>query len=353
MPPIDLTKYHGKGLTGIENLGNTCFLNACMQVLSHTYELNEFLDSEMCVFKLKPDSEDSTILTEWNDLRRVMWSGNGTVNPQRFVHNVHRIAQIKKKDIFTGFAQNDMPEFLLFMTSCMHTSISRRVNMRITGEIKHDTDKIATKCYEMLQSTYLKEYSEIMDIFYGIYVTEIRTIDGATSHVIKPESYFILDLPVIYGGHAVANIYESLDIFTTPEYLDGDNAWFNENTGVKEDIIKQTMFWNFPKILVITLNRFTPDGLSKINNLIEFPLDDLDLSKYVRGYNSKSFVYELYGVCNHSGGILGGHYTATVKTSDNHWFNFNDNFVTTIENPTQIITPLAYCLFYRKKNNVV
>ena len=113
------------------------------------------------------------------------------------------------------------------------------------------------------------------------------------------------------------------------------------------------MFWNFPKILVITLNRFTPDGLSKINNLIEFPLDDLDLSKYVRGYNSKSFVYELYGVCNHSGGILGGHYTATVKTSDNHWFNFNDNFVTTIENPTQIITPLAYCLFYRKKNNVV
>ena len=36
-------EYKDKGLTGLANVGNTCYLNSCMQILSHTYELNEFL----------------------------------------------------------------------------------------------------------------------------------------------------------------------------------------------------------------------------------------------------------------------------------------------------------------------
>jgi hypothetical protein len=103
---MDLSKYKDKGKIGLDNLGNTCFLNACMQVLNHTYELNSFLDSEKYKRTFKENIPDSNILIEWDDLRKVMWSGNGVVSPNRFVHNVHKIASIKGRDIFTGVESN-------------------------------------------------------------------------------------------------------------------------------------------------------------------------------------------------------------------------------------------------------
>jgi ubiquitin carboxyl-terminal hydrolase 8 len=348
---MDLSKYKDKGMTGLENLGNTCFLNSCMQVINHTYELNNFLDKKK--YNLKKDLPDSNILIEWDDLRNVMWSGNGIVTPRRFVHNVHQIAEIKKKDIFTGWAQNDMPEFLLFFIDCIHNSVSRSVNMKINGDKKTDTDEMALVCYEMLKTTYSKEYSEIMDIFYGIYVSEIISIDTGKRHSMKPESYFILDLPVMDENGFAKNIYDCFNLYCKPEILEGDNAWFNEKTGKKENIKKQITFWNFPNVLVIVLKRFSADGSQRINTQIEFPLENLNLSNYVRGYCASSYVYDLFGVCNHMGGVMGGHYTAFVRNSDNKWLHYNDRNVEMVNNPTNIVSPLAYCLFYRKKNNLL
>jgi ubiquitin carboxyl-terminal hydrolase 8 len=350
---MDLLKYKDKGKIGLENLGNTCFLNACMQVLNHTYELNDFLDSDKHVRYFKKDLPDANILTEWDDLRKVMWSGNGVVSPNRFVHNVHKIANKKGREIFTGWAQNDMSEFLLFFMDCLHNSISRSVNIKISGKPENNTDVVAIKCYDMLKSTYAKDYSEIMDMFYGIYVSEIISKDERVKHVIKPEHFFILDLPVLEQNRLAKNLYDCLDIYTKHEVLEGDNAWFNEKTGKKEDIKKQIAFWNFPKILVITLKRFSPDGQQKINSLIEFPLENLNLSNYVYGYNKESYKYDLYGVCNHMGGVMGGHYTAFILNSEKQWYHCNDRSIELVESPPSIITPMAYCLFYRKKNNLI
>lgn len=350
---MDLSKYKDKGKIGLENLGNTCFLNACMQVLNHTYELNHFLDSDKYKQYLKKNIPDAEISTEWDDLRKVMWSGNGIVSPNRFVHNIHRIANIKGRDIFTGWAQNDMPEFLLFFMDCLHNSISRGVNMKVSGQSENKLDELAINCYTMLKTIYEKEYSEIMDMFYGIYVSEIISIKDNIQHVVKPESFFILDLPIFEHGKLASNLYDCFDIYIKPEILEGDNAWYNEKSGIKEDIKKQISFWNFPKILVITLKRFSPDGQQKLNSLITFPLENLDLSKYVRGYNKDSYKYDLFGICNHMGGVMGGHYTAFVKNSENLWIHCNDRNVEMVENPESVISPMAYCLFYRKKNNLL
>ena len=339
-------RYEKKGQTGLVNLGNTCFLNSCMQALSHTYELSDFLFSSKCEKMMKHDLPDSTITKEWNDLREIMWKNNGTVSPKRFVYYVQQIAEAKGRELFTGWAQNDMPEFLLFMIECMHNSVSRSVSMRINGTVESNIDKIATECYKMLKDTYSKEYSEIMDLFYGIYISELISMDETTSLTIKPEPFFILDLPIPKKN---ASLIECFDAFSKYETLDGENEWFNEKTGKREPVKKRITFWNFPKILVLTLKRFSPDGKKKLQDHIDCPLENLDLSKYVSGYNKSKYVYDLYAVCNHSGGPMGGHYTAYVKAADNEWIHFNDVNIDRGISPGSIITPKAYCLFYRIK----
>ena len=351
---MDLTKYRNKGLVGLENLGNTCFLNACMQVLSNTYELNHFLDKNDFESHIKTNIPDSLILNEWNDLRNVMWSGNGVIRPKKFVFNVQDIAKKKNKELFTGHVQNDMPEFLLFFMECIHNSISRTVHMNINGEPKNEMDKLAIKCYNMLKETYSNEYSEIMDLFYGIYYSDISNLKTNESYSVKPESFFILDLPVIdTKNKPLTNIYDSLNVYTIPDILEGDNAWFNEKTNQKENVKKQIQFWSFPQIVIITLRRFTPDGQNKIINKINFPINDLDLSKYVKGYNASTYKYDLFGICNHVGGVTGGHYTAFVRNVSNKWLHYNDQHVEIVNDMNAIISPAAYCLFYRKKNNIV
>ena len=44
--------YIGGGRTGLANIGNTCYLNSCIQIFSHTYELNDFL-SDKNIIRLK------------------------------------------------------------------------------------------------------------------------------------------------------------------------------------------------------------------------------------------------------------------------------------------------------------
>jgi len=344
---MEWNKYKNKGLSGLANLGNTCFINSCMQVLSHTYELNNFLDEQKYKKKLK-QKYDSALLLEWDSLRLLLWENNCIVSPNKFLNTIQKVAIIKEMEMFTGYSQNDLPEFLLFVIDCFHNSISREIKMTISGNIENETDKVAVQCFDMIKNMYSKEYSEIWNLFYGVHVSEIINLENGKKIKIIPEPYFMIDLP-IPSDNKSPTLIDCFEKYVEGEVLDGENAWYNEETKEKINIRKRILFWAFPTILVIDLKRFNARN-QKNQILITFPLDDLDLTKYVIGYKKDSYHYELYGVCNHSGGVLGGHYTAYVKNANGKWYHFNDTSVAEVGIKESIISPKAYCLFYRKKN---
>jgi ubiquitin carboxyl-terminal hydrolase 8 len=306
------------------------------------------LGQETYKAKLKRAPE-SALLVEWDELRKMLWSDNCIISPGKFIKTIQKVAQIKGVDLFTGFSQNDLPEFLLFLIDCFHTSLSREIRMTISGTPSNATDNIAIQCFEMIKNMYSKEYSEIWNLFYAVHVSEISDLKTGESLKITPEPYFIIDLPIPANTNSTTLI-DCFNLYVEGEILDGENGWINEATKERIDIRKKIQFWSFPNILVIDLKRFNA-RFQKSQVLVTFPLDNLDLSEYVIGYKKQSYKYELYGVCNHSGGVMGGHYTAYVKNANGKWYHFNDTSVSEVGLPESIVSPKAYVLFYRKKAN--
>ena len=337
-------KYTGNGLTGLSNLGNTCFLNSVMQCISNTHEINKLLDNKEYKNKLNKKA-DSVILLEWDKLREMIWNENCVISPGGFVSAVQKVAKLKGRYLFTGWAQNDLPEFLMFIIDCFHNSLNREVIMSINGKTQNDKDDLAVKCYSMIINLYSKDFSEFLDIFYGIHVSIIKSKEDNKILSQVPESYFMVSLPV--PDKKNCNLMDCFDEYTSVETLDGENQY--NNNGKKIDALKSLKFWNLPNILVLDLKRFTNTN-KKLNNHITFPTNGLNLTKYVIGY-TKKYIYDLYGVCNHSGSSMGGHYTSYVKNLNNKWYHYNDTSVTEI-NEEDVVTNKAYCFFYKKRTRL-
>lgn len=343
---MNFGKYENKGLTGLSNLGNTCFINSCIQILSHTYELNDFLN--LGTYKRRLNKKyDSALLMEWDDLRQLMWSENCIISPLKFIRTIQKLASLKKQEMFIGFDQNDVPEFLIFVIDCFHNALARKVEMSIVGNEQNEKDKIAVKCFSVIKEMYSKDYSEIWNMFYGIHISQIISTENKEILSLKPEPYFMINLPIPQNNKS-PTLIDCFNLYVEGEILDGDNCYYNERTQQREAVNKNITFWSFPQVLVIDIKRFNYQN-RKNQILVTFPLEDLDLSSYVSGYNKKKYIYDLYGICNHSGSSQGGHYTAFVKNANGKWYHFNDTSVTEISVVEQIITPKAYCFFYRKK----
>ncbi|GAV29796.1 hypothetical protein PMKS-003300 [Pichia membranifaciens] len=149
-------------------------------------------------------------------------------------------------------------------------------------------------------------------------------------------------------------LYDCLELFSKPETLGENDLWYCPQCKEHRQATKKIELWSAPDILTIHLKRFesTQSFSDKIDIVVDFPIEGLDLNKFVADQTGEH-IYDLFAVDNHYGGLGGGHYTAYVNNfADGKWHYFNDSRITPVADPTESITGNAYLLFYRKRSQV-
>jgi ubiquitin carboxyl-terminal hydrolase 4/11/15 len=150
------------------------------------------------------------------------------------------------------------------------------------------------------------------------------------------------------------SLYACLEAFLREEPLVPDEMWFCPQCNERRQASKKLDLWRLPEVLVIHLKRFSYSRSMKhkLETFVNFPIHDLDLTKYVANKNlSQPQLYELYALTNHYGGMGSGHYTAHIKLlDDSRWYNFDDSHISHI-NEDDVKSGAAYVLFYRRKSD--
>jgi ubiquitin carboxyl-terminal hydrolase 8 len=347
---------------GLVNLGSTCFINSCLQVLHQISAFDVVQASFREHLRSQEYPEDAQLMVEWLQLRHHALHFDapvpGAIHPMNMLRAVHAAARKHQRSLFASWGQQDMPEFLLFLVECLHRSIARPVRVEFHVPEGASEEDVMVRCCRRMQRLYEKEYSEFYPLFYGMSVSSV--LSPTTGQLLSDpvvDEYFVLNLPIPAGTGGAANrlsLTDCLRFFTAPEPV---SDWKNSQ-GVETPALKQIQFLSFPRILVVAFKRFA-NNQQKNGVMIDFP-HELDLSEFVvsnrRGESAathadveEGYRYRLQGVVNHMGTVSGGHYTAFArKPHSDDWFLFNDETVTAVA-PNLVITEHAYCLFYRKQ----
>ncbi|PSR91397.1 Ubiquitin carboxyl-terminal hydrolase [Actinidia chinensis var. chinensis] len=182
------------GLAGLQNLGNTCFMNSALQCLVHTpplveYFLQDYTDE---INRQNPLGLHGELALAFGELLRKLWSsGRTTIAPRAFKGKVARFAPQ-----FSGFNQHDSQELLAFLLDGLHEDLNR-VKQKPYIETK-DTDgrpdgEVADECWRYHK---VRNDSIIVDVCQGQYKsTLVCPVCNKISITFDPFMYLSLPLP--------------------------------------------------------------------------------------------------------------------------------------------------------------
>ncbi|KAI9376075.1 hypothetical protein BJX61DRAFT_491973 [Aspergillus egyptiacus] len=203
--PIRGRRKDGKprGNTGLNNLGNTCYMNSALQCVRSVEELTYYFLNDVYKKDLNPSNplaHNGDVAKAYADLLRTMYDVNGQSSfaPRRLKNTIGRYGPA-----FSGYGQQDSQEFLLFLLDGLQEDLNRIQKKPYiekpdsTDEMVHNKEALkefADKHWAIYKA---RNDSVITDLFAGMYKsTLVCPVCDKVSIIFDPFNNLTLQLPI-------------------------------------------------------------------------------------------------------------------------------------------------------------
>ncbi|KAF7094132.1 hypothetical protein CFC21_096470 [Triticum aestivum] len=308
--------YLGRIGAGLQNLGNTCYLNSVLQCLTYTEPFAAYLQSGRHKSSCRTAGFCALCALQ-NHVKTALRSTGKIVTPSQIVKNLRCISRS-----FRNSRQEDAHELMVNLLESMH--------------------KCCLPSGVLSESASAYEKSLVHRIFGGRLRSQVKcTRCSHCSNTFDP----FLDLSLDIGK--ATTLVRALQNFTEDELLDGGQKQYQcERCRQKVVAKKRFTIDQAPNVLTVHLKRFSPfRPREKIDKKVDFqPV--LDLKPFMSDSKGADYKYSLYGVLVHAGwSTQSGHYYCFVRTSSGMWHNLDDNQVRQVRE-ADVLKQKAYMLFY-------
>ena len=333
--------------SGLANNGSTCYINTALQCLGFCSHFLKY------ILAGQPKKNNTPLADDLREIYVQLWVHRNAIAPYKFLRSL----QVALSDIINVFEQNDITEFLMLYVDKLNTDLS--VEMMVDHEdflelkkkiyAEHKGNKALQKLvYDMdvaWLNTIKKEYSPIMDLFYGQLISQI--ICGNCQHIHHNyEVYSSLPLPLTDTKESQTH-HEVLQAYFSREYINTEcKEWTCDNCKQSAKSPKCLKLYRNPMVLIVTLKRFDA-RLQKSGATVSMPLE-LDVSKYcLRDDNCH---YKLSAVAHHQGGTGSGHYNCICHHKNGKWMAIDDMLVREAsKDEIEYVLNHGYVYFYERQ----
>ena len=194
---IDNINAYQKGICGLKNMGNTCFLNTAVQCLSNCWELTNYFLREKYIKdinKKNPLGSQGLLCNSYAEVLRNLW----LIENKSFIPSDFRKVIEKINDMFSENKQQDAQEFLAFLLDGLHEDLNKVIEKPyIENDEDYDYDDNYLEV-KSLQDFKKRNQSILIELFYGQFKSFIQcpNIDCQAQYT-KYEPFLNITLPVI------------------------------------------------------------------------------------------------------------------------------------------------------------
>ena len=331
-------------MRGIENLRNTCYLNAAVQSIVTALPIMQFFCNK----------------NRKEVMQKVIDRNKGTTRTQGKLVNAF-------SDLVCNLTTVDTDEPIQKSQIRYIKSIVGKLNNKFKGGEQQDSSEFIVTILNGLHDELAVEGdSFINQLFGGSYTTKMECVECGYKKI-RTDIGHSIELPLQDAKKINAKtIDDALANYSADEEMTEANAVLCENcterlgVDTKRIFNKKIVMSHAPEILVTSFKRFgfkmTVNRKGKkeyvydrINNRLSFPEDLVIKEEHENDEGTSNISYSLYAIINHMGHAGGGHYTANIKNGDD-WYTCDDEDVYRVKNISKLLKDNkdAYVLFYHR-----